>query len=250
MKISSAMKKILLLLGVLICITAAQVVFGQTEGNIIYEMKVNLHRTLPKDREEMKAMIPEYRTSQNELVFNASESLYKPVEEEEDDADMDNGGMRMRFQRPSNIIYIDQSTSKRIMEQDFMGKKYLIEDSLKLMAWKFGDETKEVKGYLCRQASFYNEERKQTIVAWYTDKLRPFLGPENFNTLPGAVLEININDGERIISVKSIAMRPLKKNELKAPSGGTKITEAELRKKMDEQRERMRSQGGNVIIRN
>lgn len=244
------MKRILILLGVLICIAAAQVVFGQTEGNIIYEVKVNLHRTLPKEREEMKAMIPEYRTNQDQLFFNASESLYKPVEEEEDDADMDNGGVRMRMMRPNNIIYINQDASKRIMEQEFMGKKYLIEDSLKVTPWKFGDETKEVKGYPCRQASFYNEERKQTIVAWYTDKLRPFLGPENFNTLPGAVLEVNINDGERIISAKSIALRALKKNELKPPSGGTKITEAELRKKISEQMERRRAEGGNVIIRN
>jgi GLPGLI family protein len=245
------MKKILLLLGVLVCITAAQVAFGQTEGHLIYEVKVNLHRTLPKDREDMKAMIPEFRTNQDQLFFNASESLYKPVEEDDEEADMSTGGgMRMRMMRPTNIIYIDQANSKRIMEQEFMGKKYLIEDSLKLTPWKFGDETREVKGYLCRQASFYNEERKQTIVAWYTDKLRPFLGPENFNTLPGAVLEVNINDGERIISVKSIALRPLRKNELKAPSGGTKITEAELREKINEQMGRRRAEGGNVIIRN
>lgn len=245
------MKRILILLGVLVCLTAAQVVLGQTEGHIIYEVKVNLHRTLPKEREEMKAMIPEFRTNQDQLFFNASASLYKPVEEdEEDDADMGGGGMRMRIMRPSNIIYIDQNTSRRVMEQDFMGKKYLIEDSLKVTPWKFGDETKEVKGYLCRQAMFYNEERKQNIVAWYTDKLRPFLGPENFNTLPGAVLEVSINDGERIISAKTITLRALKKNELKVPSEGTKITEAELRKKINEQMERRRAEGGNVIIRN
>ncbi|MBT1701143.1 GLPGLI family protein [Fulvivirgaceae bacterium PWU4] len=245
------MKRILILLGVLVCLAAAQVVLGQTEGHIIYEVKVNLHRTLPKEREEMKAMIPEFRTNQDQLFFNASESLYKPVEEDEDeDADMGGGGMRMRIMRPNNIIYIDQNTSRRVMEQDFMGKKYLIEDSLKIMAWKFGSETKEVKGYLCRQAMFYNEERKQNVVAWYTDKLRPFLGPEGFNTLPGAVLEVNVNDGERIISAKSITLRALKKNELKVPSDGTKITQEEFRKKVSEQMERRRAEGANVIIRN
>jgi GLPGLI family protein len=134
--------------------------------------------------------------------------------------------------------------------QEFMAKKYLIEDSLKVMPWKFGTETKEVKGYPCKQASYYNEERKQNIIAWYTDKLRPFLGPENFNTLPGAVLEININDGERIVTAKTIELRSLKKNEIKIPSGGTKTTEKEYRKMVSEQMERMRANGGNVIIRN
>jgi GLPGLI family protein len=105
-------------------------------------------------------------------------------------------------------------------------------------------------GYECKQASLYNEERKQNIIAWYTMQLRSFLGPESFNTLPGAVLQIDINEGERVITSKKLDARPLKKNELKVPSSGTKITRAEFRKMMDQQMERMRANGANVIIRN
>ncbi|MFZ6013837.1 MAG: GLPGLI family protein [Bacteroidota bacterium] len=246
------MKKIIILLGILVSITAAQIALGQNvEGMIAYEVKINVHRQLPKEREEMRAMIPEFRTHRDQLFFNAGESLYKPVEEEEDDdAEMDHGGMRMRIQRPQTEVYINQNESKRVMLQEFMGKKFLIEDSLKVNAWKLGTETKVVSGYECKKASLYNEERKQNIVAWYTDKLRPFLGPENFNTLPGAVLEVDINDGERIVSAKKIDLRPLKKGEMKVPSGGTKTTEPEFRKMVNEQMERMRANGGNVMIRN
>jgi GLPGLI family protein len=243
------MKRILLFLGVLVCLTAAHVVFGQTEGSIIYEVKMNMHRNIPKEREEMKNMIPEFRKSRDQLFFNASESLYKAVEED-DDTDVDNGGMRMVIQRPKNETYVNQAATKRVLLQEFMGKKYLIEDSLKVTPWKFGTETKEVKGYTCKQASFYNEERKQNVVAWYTDKLRPFLGPENFNTLPGAVLLVDINDAERIITAQTIELRPLKKNEMKIPSGGTKTTEPDFRKMVREQLEKMGAQGGNIIIRN
>jgi GLPGLI family protein len=243
------MKRILLFLGVLVCLTAAHVVFGQSEGSIIYEVKMNMHRNIPKEREEMKNMIPEFRKSRDQLFFSASESLYKAVEED-DDTDVDNGGMRMVIQRPKNETYVNQAATKRVLLQEFMGKKYLIEDSLKVTPWKFGTETKEVKGYACKQASFYNEERKQNVVAWYTDKLRPFLGPENFNTLPGAVLMVDINDGERFITAQSIELRPLKKNEIKIPSGGTKTTEPEFRKMVREQMEKMGASGGNIIIRN
>ena len=243
------MKRILLFLGVLVCLTAAHVVFGQTEGSIIYEVKMNMHRNIPKERQEMKNMIPEFRITRDQLFFNSSESLYKPVEED-DDTDVDNGGMRMVIQRPKNETYVNQSASKRILLQEFMGKKYLIEDSLKVQPWKFGAETKEVKGYPCKQASFYNEERKQTIVAWYTDKLRPFLGPESFNTLPGAVMQVDINNGERIITAQTIELHPLKKNEMKIPAGGTKTTEPEFRKMVREQMEKMGATGGNIIIRN
>jgi GLPGLI family protein len=249
MKISTTMKRIILLVGVLVSLTAAHIVFGQMEGSITYETRINVHRTLPKEREAMKSMIPEFRTVKDQLVFNAEESLYKPIIEDEDE-DVNTGGMQMRFQRPQNEVYIDQQNFRRVLLQEFMGKKYLIEDSLKVTSWKFGTETKEVKGYACKQASYYNEQRKQNIVAWYSDKLRPFLGPENFNTLPGAVLLIDINDGERTITATDIELRPLKKNELKVPSGGTKTTEPEFRKMVNEQMERMRANGGNIIIRN
>jgi GLPGLI family protein len=252
MLISKNMKRLLIILGILVSLTAAQVVFAQTEGVITYETKINVHRNLPADRQEMKNMIPEFRYLKDLMVFNANESLYKPVIEEEDDQfdSGGGGGMQMRFARPQNENYVNQEQSKKIMLQDFMGKKYLIEDSLSVMAWKFGTETKEINGYTCKQASFYFEERKQNLVAWYTDKLRPFLGPENFNTLPGAVLQVDINDGERVITAKTIELRPLKKNELKVPSGGTKTTRDEFRKMMNEQMERMRANGANVMIRN
>jgi GLPGLI family protein len=250
MKISTTMKRIILLVGVLVSLTAAHIVFGQTEGHIVYEIKVNVHRTLPKEREAMKEMIPEFRISKDQLAFNETASLYTPVIDEEDDEQTQSGGMVMRFQRPQVEIYIDQANSKRVMLQEFMGKKYLIEDSLQLRPWKFGTETKTINGYECKQASFNNEERKQNVVAWYTDKLRPFLGPESFNTLPGAVMMVDINDGERTITAKNVELRSLKKNELKVPSGGTKTTEAEYRKMVSEQIERMRANGGNMIIRN
>ena len=243
------MKRIILLIGVLVSLTAAQIVFGQNEGRIVYEVKVNVHRTLPKEREAMKDMIPEFRTSKDQLAFNETASLYTPIIEDEEDETQAGGGMVMRFQRPQVEIYIDQANSKRVLLQEFMGKKYLIEDSIQVRPWKFGNETKTINGYECKQAMYYNEERKQNVVAWYTDKLRPFLGPENFNTLPGAVMMVDINDGERMITAKSIDLRSLKKNELKVPTGGTKTTEADFRKMMNEQMERMRANGG-VIIRN
>ncbi len=245
------MKRIMIAIGILATIAAAQVIFAQTsQGIITYEVKVNMHRTLPTDRQEMKTMIPEFRTNKEQLFYNENESLYKPIIEEEEDEDFETPRPRMQIRMPQNETYINQSQSKRISLQEFMGKKFLIEDTLRLRAWKLEADTKEIKGHLCKQATFYNEERKQNIVAWYTDKLRPFLGPDNFNTLPGAVLQVDINDGERTITAINLEQRQLKKGELKIPTGGTKTTETEFRKMMDEQMQRMRANGGNVIIRN
>ncbi|MBL7858500.1 MAG: GLPGLI family protein [Cyclobacteriaceae bacterium] len=260
------MKRILILLGVLVSLAAAQVVFGQvTQGVITYETKINLHRRLPKEREEMKAMIPEFRTTKEQLFFRGSESLFKPlIEDEEEDIVGTAGGgtFQMRMRQPNTEVYMDQNETIFISKQEFMGKEYLIEDTLKMSPWKFGTETKTIQGYECKQAFFTEETQmmvmgpsgpvatpqQQEITAWYTDKLRPFLGPDRFNTLPGAVLAVDINNGERVIVAQKIETRELKKNELKKPTTGAKVTRAEYRKLVDEQMKNMGNRG--MIIRN
>jgi GLPGLI family protein len=247
------MKKTALLLGILVSIIVTHLTFGQgttTEGVITYEVKINLHRTLPPGHEDMKSMVPEFRTRKDELIFNAGESLYKPVIEEEEEDLENTDAPRMQIKTPQNEIYVKPVESKRILLNEFMGKKYLIEDSIKVEPWRIGTETKTIQGYLCRRATFHNEEQKQHVTVWFTDKMRPQLGPENFNTLPGAVLMVDVNEGERIITAVRIEARSLKKNELQAPKGGSKITESEFKKMMDEQMKKMRANGGNVIIRN
>lgn len=247
------MKGILVILGVLVSIAAAQVVFAQetTEGAITYEVKVNLHRRLPPGQEARKAMIPEFRTTKQQLFFNANESLYKPIIEDEEE-DMTShgggGGMRIQMRTPNDEIYINPGSESLISKREFMGKDYLIQDTLKISPWKLGSETKDIQGYPCKMAYYVDEsqpDRKMEVTAWYTDQLRAMLGPEQFGSLPGAVLAVDINNGERVWVARKIEMRPLKKSEMKVPSSGQKVTQAEYRKIVDET---MKQMGGNRMI--
>jgi len=250
MKTSKLMKKVLILAGVLVSMMAAHIVLGQSgQGCITYEVKVNLHRRLPPERAEMKSMIPEFRTTKSQLFFTENESLSKPLIEDEEE-EMNGGGPQIRIAQPNNEFYLNQNLAKCISKMDFMGKDYLITDSLKVSPWKFGTETKTIQGYVCKQA-FYTDEsipdRKQEITAWYTDQIRSFLGPEKFNTLPGTVLALDINNGERFIVASKIEFRQLKKNELKVPASGQKMTQEEFSKFMQEQMKKMG--GGGIMIR-
>jgi GLPGLI family protein len=246
------MKKLILIIGLLVGFVALNAVLAQPpEGSILYEVKINVHRTIPADREEMKQMIPEFNTFQEKLVFKTNESLYKPIEEEgADDFISESGGTNIRLRRPSVEYYFNQEQSKKLRAQEFFGKKYLIEDSVNVLPWKLSNDTRVIQGYTCKLASYVNEERKQNISVWYTDQLKPFLGPENYNTLPGAVLMVDINEGERVIPAKKVELHPLKKADFKVPSGGQKVSEAEFRALVEEQRKRMGSQGGMIIRTN
>jgi len=246
------MKSLYNYLTALACLLFPYIGFAQDqEGVIEYEVKVNLHRTLPPERAEMKSMIPEFRTAKHQLFFKGQESLFKAVIEEEEPMDVNGGGgVHIRMQQPHVEIYFDAASQRRLIQEEFMGKDYLIEDSIAVLPWKFSPETRKVMNYDCQKASYFDENRKQQITAWYTNKLRPFLGPEIFNGLPGGVLVVDINDGERVITAKAVEMRSLKKNELKMPDKGIKTTRREFQKMRDEQVQRMRANGANVIIRN
>lgn len=252
------MKRILMIIGILVSVAAARIVWAQnTEGVISYEMKVNLHRRIPADRESMKAMVPEYRSTKHQLFFNANESLYKPVIEDEEEEAFSGtagggGNVQIRMRNPNEEYYTKPSETTGLIKREFFGKDYLIQDTLKIRPWKFGTETKEIQGYTCKQAYYTDEsqpDRKMEVTAWYTDQLRANLGPERYSSLPGAVLAVDINNGERVIVARSIEFRSLKKNEMKVPSSGQKVTEKEFRKIVDEQMKQMGGRGG-VIIRN
>lgn len=235
------MKKLLFLILIL---TSAVASAQKNEGIVLYEVKMNMHRRLPADRQEMKTMIPEFRTTKMQLIFNQNESLFKNVEEDDDEEINANGGaMRMRFMMPQNELYFNFAENKKVEMREFMTKKFLLEGEIKPNAWKISDEeTKEIKGYLCKKATFTNEERKMNVVAWFTEQIPVSAGPDNYNSLMGLVLQVDINDGEIVTTASNIEFKKLKKGDIKIPTEGKKITQEEFRKMVEEQ---MKQMGGN-----
>ena len=244
------MKKIVLLTGIITLVSVVSHSYAQDmEGIITYEYKTNLHRRLPPDREELKEMMPQFRTSTEQLFFNATESLYKPVIEDDLDELDNGGGMRVQIARPYFEFYLNGESKTATNKREFMGKNYLITKPMEIAPWKFSDETKVILGYECKQAYYTTEDPEQTVTAWYTDKLRPFLGPNIYYTLPGAILALDINNEEQVYEAKQIELNALKKNEMKIPKGGQEITDEEFKIIMDEQMKKMGAHGG-MMIRN
>ena len=228
------MKKILILSSLLCSFLS---VFGQnTEGVITFEEKMNLHRRITD--EAMKARVPEFRSNNMQLVFRGDECIYKAIEEEDDEEANRGGSGGFRFRRPNVEIYRNYASNKRIELREMGDKKYLIETDMKQPAWKLGTETKKVMGYECTQATLSDTARKQEIVAWFTMDLPLAAGPQNFGSLPGLILEADINQGEIMLTAKKIELKKVKDNAIKAPSKGDKVTEEEFRQKRDEMMKR------------
>src|SRR6266536_1608162 len=68
----------------LLIFASAEIAKAQIQqGTIIYERKTDLHRRM--EDEQMKAMVPQFRTDKHELLFSDSTSVYKTKTERGDD---------------------------------------------------------------------------------------------------------------------------------------------------------------------
>jgi GLPGLI family protein len=216
------------------------------EGRVEYDVTINMHRRIPPEREQMKAMIPEFKNEKYELFFRDNEALYLPIEEDdpEEDANMNNSGRRrFNFRISAAETYQNTENNSRIEVRDVMGKKYLITDSLKVPAWKLEEETKVILGYTCKKAVVEMDnpfmKSKMLVTAWYAEKLPLPVGPDMIHSLPGTILEVDVNDGEMVTKATKVDLRKLKKNEMRVPKEGKKVTREEFRAEMEELRKNM-----------
>ena len=208
-------------------------------------------------------------------------------EEEKLDAPTQGGGGGYRMMGSmmgvGGTFYKNTKDKTYTVDKEFMGKEFLIKDTLPKLQWKMEAETRVIGGFNCFKATAikpvsksdfkYATPKKENqseskpkegdkktdfmsqldmpkeiiITAWYTPEVPVSQGPENYWGLPGLILEIN--DGKTVMLCSKIVLNPKVKTEIKAPTKGKVVTQAEfddiMVKKMEEFRE-MRSRSGNA----
>ncbi len=136
------------------------------------------------------------------LYFNENQSYYSFSEERDPE---------QRYSwRPSEFkIYRNFATERRTDIIEMLGKTYIIDDSLKTSKWKVMNKIREIGGYMCMMAVTEDTIKKQKITAWFANNFSVPMGPELYSGLPGAILELDINDGDIVITAKKIELKPL-----------------------------------------
>jgi len=262
------MKKIFFLLTASVSLTAlsAQV----KEGTIYYDQKVNMYKTIQD--EQMRAMMPEFRTSKFMLLFSDSVSIYKVVPEDEapDPFAGGGGGTRMIFRMGAGggDLYKNFAQSKSIQASELGGKNFLIVDSIKQQPWKLSTDTKQILGHNCHKATrkvmqsangpvrrilmgggnttpdttaLKQQPAKEIeVVAWYADDIVSPVGPENYGQLPGVILQLDVDNGTTVFTATDVK-KTVDTKELKEPKKGKVVTRQEFSKIMTDM---MGSPGG------
>lgn len=217
-----------------------------TSGTVKYEEKVKLDIHLDGDGAQFSNMLPKERKSNKILVFNPDAALYsnnKDAEEEEILSDEAGGAMvQIHMEEPDNKLYTDLKTRKQIEQREFMTRMFLIEGEMETSPWKLTGEEREILGFTCQEAVMEKDSVK--TVAWFTPSIPVSAGPGSYNNLPGLVLEVNVKDGNRIISATSIEENTGDIARLDKPKEGKKVTKEEFDKIVDEKMKEMGAERG------
>jgi GLPGLI family protein len=254
------MKKTLLLfclLNVFLGLNAQNLSSGQagTEGVVLYEETVNLHRMIPDSMlKQMGGMIPETRSTKMELYFKGDESLYKPFDDPDEPQGGGGGGMMIRMGGALGETYQNLATEKLVEQREMFGKKFLIDDTLKIKNWKLGTDVQTILGYKCTKATMVDSVRmrgdsmtKRNITAWFTEDVPLAMGPSTYGSLPGLVLAVDVNNGQMTTVAKKIDFKKVKEDELKVPTKGEKMTRKEFDEKLREMMKKQRGNGTRII---
>ena len=217
-------------LALLLLLTAGFAVRAQKmEGEITYERVYHWTRIYSrltylskeeKDRMQMTWKNDDEQKMDMTLFFNNKQTYYTyPLKEE-----LSEGGYSWR--KGEFKVYRDFENEKRMDVIEMLGKTYVLDDSLKMPKWKVMNKIKEVAGYMCMMAVTEDTIKNQTITAWFADNLPVSGGPEQYYGLPGMILELDINDGDLVITAKDVKMRAVTEDELAVPKKikGKKLT--------------------------
>ncbi|WP_417590939.1 GLPGLI family protein [Owenweeksia hongkongensis] len=218
-------------------------------------------------------MLNQYLQKEYTLTFSKTESIYKEVEQLEQDGfpGMDILGTVMGT---GGVFYKQVKDSRETRQMEFFGKEFLIKDTLEALDWKLGKESKTIGSYTCFKATaetevveksistsaddeeIEEEEEKKivTIIAWYTPQIPVNQGPDQYWGLPGLIMEVN--NGSTVILCSQLVLNPKEKVTIEEPKTGEEVTRKEFKeiatKKMEQMKEMYGgggSRGGNSGIK-
>lgn len=202
-----------------------------------------------KDNPRISEMRKRMGKSEKVLVYSQAASLYRDLNDSEKTEEVEykdgRGGhmkMRMMMLKQEAKIYRDVEENRLVNQRTFMDKKFLIDDEEEKIVWKIAPEQKEILGYQCQKAIYKDTSR--TVVAWFTPHIPVSVGPSKYGQLPGMILEVDIDEGELLITAQEFKFEDVVADAIEEPKKGKKVTREEFRAIVKEKREEMREEYG------
>jgi GLPGLI family protein len=159
-------------------------------GRITFEKRMNVQRNTDDWNipDEAKEKMKKYRTSEWDLYFDQTRSLYKAKKKE---VENDNPLLFLSLNEPDNELFANYSNQTRVIKKSIMGDDYLFKDTIPSIDWKVMHDLRTIAGYECRKAIGRINDTVY-VVAFYSEEILLRGGPEGFSGLPGMILGLAI----------------------------------------------------------
>lgn len=258
------MKKILFLISLIIC----GFLFSQEKLIVEYETRLLLDEdAVQKIADEIKVraegdvvnqqqiakMIAEsiMKPTYYQLKLTANESEYKMVEKISNNQPSEGGMMVVVTPGSNGVTYKNLAENQTIQTQNAFDKDFLVVDSIKTIDWKISRESTEILGYEVRKAEAVISD-DTTAVAWYAPKLQYKNGPDDYQGLPGLILEIVLTKNDEMGETKFVHTAisldfDKDKSDIKRPTKGKKVSRKELEEFVKIQSEKTRKMYGGGV---
>lgn len=217
-------------------------------GKATYQSKMILkdidskNENKPKVSEDFKEAMKRASEKTFLLEFTRNESYYSEQKELDlaSTAGKPKVNVIIRTKDWSNI-YKNLKENFSLLENDMLGKVFLIKDTLHTSGWELSTESKQIGNYTVYKAtktikpkkteekkeedinflSMVDQKKPKDLVytAWYTPEIPIPNGPGKFGGLPGLILELH--DEEMVYLCSEIVLNPKKPIEIKVPKGKT-----------------------------
>lgn len=290
------MKRLLSLLSFLL---VAIPVFAQKDfqGMAVYESKTStadFNSAMGGNREitpEMQKMIQDRMKAMFEktfvLNFDRTASIYKEEEKLDTPGQGGMGGgrrMMASFMGGGGTYYKNVKEKRYTVDKEFLGKEFLVKDSLPKLDWKMEGETRQIGGYTCYKATavrsaapsdFRNfrfrgregekkegekkdEKSDATKTTNFTDQFEmqkeitvtAWYTPDiPINQGPGDYwglpgLILEVSDGKTVILCSKVVLNLKEKVEIAEPKNGKVVSQKEYDDIVVKKMEEMKEQGG------
>jgi GLPGLI family protein len=178
------------------------------------------------------------------------------------------------FRMPETTTFTDISAQMQYESRPMFEKTFLIIDSLKPLKWKISEETKTIAKHICKKAttsiaaqsvrfsvgggargmgrnnadstnkpSAAITPKETEVTVWYTEDILASVGPDNYSGLPGAILEVDVDNGSNVTTATEVSTKYPKK-ELTKPTKGDVMNKAQFQDAMKKLMEDMQRGGG------
>lgn len=166
-------------------------------GKIEFEKRVNMFakikgRVTP-DNVLMQQVYDDYRrthaqfvTSKASLSFNKDQSIYQTAGEFVPSSDFIG---REPWVIANNTVLTDLRSDSITIVKKVFDATYTLREKQPQILWKHTNEVREIAGYECKRANGLIQDSIY-VVAFYTERLVPAIGPESFSGLPGTILGV------------------------------------------------------------